>query len=130
MGIGHSKAAVCALGAVIDYLKQVQKKDEIETPAEIDYFDDEEYLKLDISARRNLELTKSMMTGEKKHSLLWVLDKTKTAMGKRMIRNWIERPLMSVSKITKANAVGELADNPEKEIICETPFPELKILKG
>ena len=115
LGIGHSKAAVCALGAVIDYLKQVQKKDEIETPAEIDYFDDEEYLKLDISARKNLELIKSMMTGEKKHSLLWVLDKTKTAMGKRMIRNWIERPLMSVSKITKRqNAVGELADNPEK----------------
>lgn len=115
LGLGHSKTAVSALGAVIDYLKQVQKKDQIEAPAEIDYFDDEEYLKLDISARRNLELTKSMMTGEKKHSLLWVLDKTKTAMGKRMIRNWIERPLMSVSKITKRqNAIGELADSPEK----------------
>lgn len=115
LGLGHSKTAVSALGAVIDYLKQVQKKEQIEAPAEIDYFEDEEYLKLDISARRNLELTKSMMTGEKKHSLLWVLDKTKTAMGKRMIRSWIERPLMSVSKITKRqNAIGELADSPEK----------------
>ncbi len=115
LGLGHSKTAVSALGAVIDYLKQVQKKEQIEAPAEIDFYDDEEYLKLDINARRNLELTKSMMTGEKKHSLLWVLDKTKTAMGKRMIRSWIERPLMSVSKITKRqNAVGELADNPEK----------------
>ena len=115
LGLGHSKTAVSALGAVIDYLKEVQKKEQIETPAEIDFFDDEEYLKLDISARRNLELTKSMMTGEKRHSLLWVLDKTKTAMGKRMIRNWIERPLMSVSKITKRqNSVCELADNPEK----------------
>lgn len=115
LGIGHSKTAVSALGAVIDYLKEVQKKEQIETPAEIDFFDDEEYLKLDISARRNLELTKSMMTGEKRHSLLWVLDKTKTAMGKRMIRNWIERPLMSVSKITKRqNSVCELADNLEK----------------
>lgn len=115
LGIGHSKTAVSALGAVIDYLKEVQKKEQIETPAEIDFFDDEEYLKLDISARRNLELTKSMMTGEKRHSLLWVLDKTKTAMGKRMIRNWIERPLMSVSKITKRqNSVCELADNSEK----------------
>ena len=82
LGLGHSKTAVSALGAVIDYLKEVQKKEQIETPAEIDFFDDEEYLKLDISARRNLELTKSMMTGEKRHSLLWVLDKTKTAMGK------------------------------------------------
>lgn len=115
LGLGHSKTAVSALGAVIDYLKEVQKKEQIETPAEIDFFDDEEYLKLDISARRNLELTKSMMTGEKRHSLLWVLDKTKTAMGKRMIRNWIERPLMSVSKITKRqNSVCELADNSEK----------------
>ncbi len=72
-------------------------------------------MKLDISARRNLELTKSMMSGEKRHSLLWVIDKTKTAMGKRMIRNWLERPLMSVQKITKRqNAIGELSDNPMK----------------
>lgn len=115
LGLGHSKTAVSALGAVIDYLKEVQKKEKLDAPAEIDFFDDEEYLKLDISARRNLELTKSMMTGEKRHSLLWVMDKTKTAMGKRMIRSWIERPLMSVSKITKRqNAVGEFADSPEK----------------
>lgn len=114
LSLGSSRAVVCALGAVIDYLKTVQKKDEIETPADIDYFDNEEYMKLDMSARRNLELTKSMMTGDKKHSLLWVIDKTKTAMGKRMIRNWIERPLMSVSLISKRqNAVGELFDRPE-----------------
>ncbi len=115
LGLGHSKSAVSALGAVIDYLKEVQKKDEIDAPADIDFFDKEEYMKLDISARRNLELTKSMMNGEKRHSLLWVVDKTKTAMGKRMIRSWIERPLMSVNQITKRqNAIGELADNPIK----------------
>ena len=112
LSLSSSRAAVCALGCVIDYLKAVQKKDEIETPAELDYFDNEEYMKLDINARRNLELTKSMMTGDKKHSLLWVIDKTKTAMGKRLIRNWLERPLMSAAKITKRqNAIGELADN-------------------
>ncbi|MDE6124635.1 MAG: DNA mismatch repair protein MutS, partial [Eubacterium sp.] len=115
LNLGHSKTAVSALGAVIDYLKEVQKKDEIEAPADIDFFDKEEFMKLDISARRNLELTKSMMSGEKRHSLLWVIDKTKTAMGKRLIRNWLERPLMSVQKITKRqNAIGELADNPMK----------------
>ena len=66
---------------------------------------------LDISARRNLELTSSMMTGDKKHSLLWVIDKTKTAMGKRMLRSWLERPLVSVTKITKRqNSVAELLD--------------------
>ena len=114
LSLGSSKPVVCALGAVIDYLKEVQRKDEIEAPADIDYFEDDEYMKLDMNARRNLELTSSMMTGDKKHSLLWVLDKTKTAMGKRMIRNWLERPLMSAAKITRRqNAVGELADNPE-----------------
>ena len=113
LGVGHSKSGVSALGAVIGYLKETQKRNDIEAPSEIDFYDDEQYLKLDISARRNLELTKSMMTGEKKHSLLWVVDKTKTAMGKRMIRSWIERPLMSIPKIVKRqNAVGELVDNP------------------
>jgi DNA mismatch repair protein MutS len=110
--IGHSKAAVSALGAVIDYLKDTQKRDDIETPSEIEYYENDDFMALDISARRNLELTKSMMTGEKKHSLLWVIDNTKTAMGKRMLRSWIERPLINVSKITKRqNAVGELFDN-------------------
>ncbi len=111
--IGHSASAVCALGAVIGYLRDTQKTDNIEAPAELDFYDDEQYMGLDISARRNLELTKSMMTGDKKHSLLWVIDKTKTAMGKRMIKSWLERPLMSIPKITKRqNAVGELFDTP------------------
>lgn len=114
LGIGHSKSAVSALGAVIGYLRETQKKNEIETPSEIDFYDEEQYMSLDISTRRNLELTKSMMTGDKKHSLLWVIDKTKTAMGKRMIKSWLERPLMSIPKIVKRqNAVGELADNPK-----------------
>lgn len=113
LGIGHSRSAVCALGAVIGYLRETQKRNEIEAPSEIEFYDDEQYMRLDISARKNLELTKSMMTGDKKHSLLWVIDKTKTAMGKRMIKSWIERPLMSIPKIVKRqNAVGELADNP------------------
>ncbi len=113
LDIGKSKSAVSALGAVIGYLKDTQKKDEIEPPSEIDYYDDAQYMKLDISARRNLELTKSMMTGDKKHSLLWVIDKTKTAMGKRMIKSWLERPLMSIPKIIKRqNAVAQLTDNP------------------
>lgn len=113
LGIGHSKSGVSALGAVIGYLKETQRKTEIEAPSEIDFYDEEQYMALDISARRNLELTKSMMTGDKKHSLLWVIDKTKTAMGKRMIKSWLERPLMSIPKIVKRqNAVGELVDIP------------------
>ena len=112
LGIGHSKAAVCALGAVISYLRDTQKTERIEVPSELDFYDKDDFMALDISARRNLELTKSMMSGDKKHSLLWVIDKTKTAMGKRMLRSWIERPLVNVTKITKRqNAVAELFDN-------------------
>ncbi len=112
LGIGHSKAAVCALGAVIAYLRETQKTDELETPGEIEFYENEDFMSLDISARRNLELTRSMMTGEKRHSLLWVIDNTKTAMGKRMLRDWLERPLVNVSKITKRqNAVAELYDD-------------------
>ena len=113
LNVSENEIAVCALGAVILYLKDTQKKDEIEAPSELEMYDTEKYMKLDMSARRNLELTKSMMTGDKRHSLLWVIDKTKTAAGKRMIRSWLERPLMSIAKITKRqNAVGELCDNP------------------
>ena len=112
LDIGRSKVAVCALGAVIDYLRDTQKRTDIEAASDIEYYDSNDFMNLDISARRNLELTKSMMTGDKKHSLLWVIDKTKTAMGKRMLRSWLERPLINVSKITKRqNAVGELLDN-------------------
>ena len=112
LGIGHSKAAVCALGAVIWYLRETQKTDSLEAPSEVEFYDGNDFMALDISARRNLELTKSMMTGDKKHSLLWVIDKTKTAMGKRLLRQWLERPLISISLITKRqNSVGELFDN-------------------
>ena len=112
LNIGRSEEAVCALGAVIAYLRDTQKTNNIEKPGEIDFYDNSQFMALDISARRNLELTKSMMTGDKKHSLLWVIDKTKTAMGKRMIRSWLEKPLMSIAKIAKRqNAVAELADN-------------------
>lgn len=112
LGLGRSKAAVCALGAVITYLKRNRKTDKPEAPSEIDFFDESEFMSLDISARRNLELTRSMMTGDKKHSLLWIMDRTKTAMGKRMLRSWIEKPLLNVAAITKRqNAVGALVDD-------------------
>lgn len=52
-------------------------------------------MELDAAARRNLELTENLRTGEKRGSLLWVLDKTKTPMGGRMLRSWVERPLLS-----------------------------------
>lgn len=112
LGIGKSKAAVSALGAVIDYLRTNRKTDELETPSEIEFYEADQFMNLDISARRNLELTKSMMTGDKRHSLLWVIDNTKTAMGKRTLRSWLERPLINATHITKRqNAVAALVDD-------------------
>ena len=97
-----------ALGVLLSYLKDTQKTG-LERIDTIELYKADEYMKLDFNTRRNLELTCTMMNKEKKHSLLWVLDKTKTAMGKRLIRFWIEHPLMNVTAILKRqNAVAEL----------------------
>lgn len=79
-----SDNAVRALGAVMDYLFSVQKND-LENIREVHVFTDAKYMKLDFSARRNLELTETLRNREKRGTLLWVLDKTRTAMGKRLL---------------------------------------------
>ena len=112
LSLGEAEAAVCALGASMDYLKSVQKT-ELENIKDINFYGESSFMRLDVSTLRNLELTETMRNREKRGSLLWVLDKTKTSMGKRMLRSWIERPLLNMAKITKRHAaVGELVDNP------------------
>ena len=111
LGIEGNNEAVCALGATIDYLTEVQKSG-LDNIREIDFYSENQFMKIDFSSRRNLELTETMRNRERRGTLLWVLDKTKTAMGKRLVRNWIEQPLVNLAKITKRhNAVGELFDN-------------------
>ncbi len=69
-------------------------------------------MRLDYNTQRNLELTQTMLTKEKRGSLLWVIDKTKTAMGKRLIRSWLEHPLMNISSINnRQSAVEELVND-------------------
>lgn len=110
----NKRSAVCALGAALTYLYEAQKT-ELENIKEITFYNDQKYMKIGISTRRNLEITETMRDREKKGSLLWVLDKTKTAMGKRLIRNWIECPLYDCAQISKRhNAVQELFDDSEK----------------
>lgn len=107
----NSQACVFAVAAIIRRLQETRKKTEIETPTAVEVYTENQYMALDMNARRNLELTRSMMTGDKKHSLLWVIDKTKTPMGKRLIRRWLENPLLSIPKITRRqNAVAEMTD--------------------
>ena len=111
LGIEGNNEAICALGATIDYLTEVQKSG-LDNIREIDFYSENQFMKIDFSSRRNLELTETMRNRERRGTLLWVLDKTKTAMGKRLVRNWIEQPLVNLAKITKRhNAVGELFDN-------------------
>ncbi len=110
--LSQGSAAVPALGATLRYLTEVQKND-LENIAEISFYSDVNFMKLDVAALRNLEIVETLRSREKKGSLLWVLDKTKTPMGKRMIRSWLERPLVSVARITKRhNAVNELISQP------------------
>ena len=107
----NSEAAMCALGASLDYLKSVQKN-ELENIKDVDWYGENSFMRLDVSALRNLEITETMRSREKQGTLLWVLDKTKTSMGKRMLRSWIEQPLLNIGGITKRhNAVGELVES-------------------
>ena len=104
-------AAAMALGGLLNYLYETQKTD-LSHIRELDYYRQGRFMELDLAARRNLELTETLRSKEKKGSLLWVLDKTKTPMGGRMLRSWLERPLLSVTAITRrSGAVGQLVDH-------------------
>lgn len=114
LGLDGKQSAVCALGAALSYLYEAQKTD-LNNIKEISYYSDAKYMKIGISTRRNLEITETMRDREKKGSLLWVLDKTKTAMGKRLIRSWLECPLYDCAAISKRhNAVAELCESTKK----------------
>ncbi|MCL2512753.1 MAG: DNA mismatch repair protein MutS, partial [Oscillospiraceae bacterium] len=99
---------VCAAGAALRYLADVQKNT-LENINSVTLFGDEKYMPLDYVTRRSLELTETERRREKKGSLLWVLDHTKTSPGKRLIRSWVEQPLVSVPHIiSRQNGVAEL----------------------
>ena len=107
------KDSVCvpALGAVIDYLFENGRSEKTALKS-VEVYSGAKYMRLDMTAVRNLELCETMRSSAKRGSLLWVLDKTKTAMGKRLIRSWIVKPLLSISDISiRQNAVEELCSN-------------------
>ncbi len=106
-----ASCAVTAAGALISHLKDAQKSDLGHIRA-LEYYVSGRYMGLDLAARRNLELTETMRAKEKRGTLLWVLDRTKTAMGGRMLRSWLERPLLSPAAIgRRSGAVAELVKN-------------------
>ncbi len=102
---------VRAVGAMVTYIRENERRD-ISYIKNLTVYSDGQFLEIDANSRRNLELTESMRTKKKTGSLLWVLDKTRTAPGARMLRNWVEHPLLSTGDIReRQDAVGELAGN-------------------
>ena len=102
----ENHALVSAVGALLDYLIETQKTD-ISYIKELQVYTEGQYMELDINTRRNLELTETMRTKEKKGSLLWVLDRTKTSPGARLLRQWVEHPLLSPAHITRRQGAVE-----------------------
>ena len=111
LGLDGKKEAVGAAGCALEYLFATRMTG-LENITKIEIYASSQFMKLDLSARRNLELFETMRSKEKKGSLLWVLDKTNTAMGKRMLRSWLEQPLINPAAITRRlSAVEELYDD-------------------
>ena len=100
-----------ALGALLRYIEQTQKTS-VTFARDINVYQRGQFLELDTNTRRNLELVEAMRTKEKRGSLLWVLDKTKTAMGARLLRHRILRPLIDPAVIShRQTAVSDLVKN-------------------
>ena len=111
LGLERDTFSVCATGALLAYLEKTQKFD-LSHLNELEVVGLSKYMELDYTTLRNLELTQNLRTGEKKGSLLWVLDQTKTPMGSRMLRSWTERPLLSPMAIRlRLTAVNELVQD-------------------
>lgn len=107
-------APICllSLGVLIDYLRETQKEG-AKRLVNLHFYDDRKYMGLDSCARKNLELTHTIRSHEKRGSLLWVLDRTQTAMGKRAMRKVIEQPLIDSDKIiNRQQAIAELINKP------------------
>ncbi len=110
-GLQGKSRAISACGAMFQYLTETQKRDlpHLKPPK---FVDKNKYMSIDIKTRKNLELTVSYRESKKKGSLLWLLDKTQTNMGARMLNDWIDRPLQKASQINlRLDAVDELYHN-------------------
>ena len=133
LGLGDYDTGVIAAGAVMQYLYETQKST-LEHITTISPYTTGEFMIIDLSTRRNLELVETMREKQKRGTLLWVLDKTKTAMGARLLRACIEQPLVHKAQILeRQEAVEELNMNYiSREEICEylNPIYDLERLIG
>ena len=104
--------AYVATGAMLKYLTEIQKAN-LEHINHLEVYESSKFMKIDLSTRRNLELTETMRDKKKKGTLLWVMDSTNTAMGARLMHSFVDRPLIDVEKINnRLNSVEVLKENP------------------
>ena len=109
LGIAGAPEVISAVGGLLAYLIDTQKRD-LSHLNTLTYYATGQYMELDLVTRRNLELTETLRSGEKKGSLLWVLDQTRTPMGARLLRDWIAKPLLDPAAIrARLSAVSDLA---------------------
>ncbi len=98
LGLSDMPESIYSTGALLQYLHETQKNS-LEHINKLEIYSIDDYMIIDSSTRRNLELTETLRDKNKKGSLLWVLDKTKTAMGARLLKNYIEQPLIMEDEI-------------------------------
>ncbi len=111
LGLAGQPEAIHACGALLQQLKFLQKND-LAHIRQLQYYTSGRFMELDLNTRRNLELTQTMRGGDKKGTLLWVLDKTVTSMGGRMLRSWVEKPLLDPVQIDlRHSGVEELVND-------------------
>ena len=109
--LAEKKLALSSINALVQYIEDTQKTS-LDHINKITIYNLSKYMALDINARRNLEITEKMRDKSKKGTLLWVLDKTSTSMGGRLLRRWLNDPLVDVNEINRRlNAVKELKDD-------------------
>ena len=108
LGLADYDCGVVAAGAILEYLYDTQKSN-LENMTTITPYSTGQFMIVDTSTRRNLELIETLREKQKRGSLLWVLDKTRTAMGARLLRTWVEQPLIDKEEIIRRqNAIEEL----------------------
>ena len=133
LGLADYDSGVIAAGAVMQYLYETQKST-LEHITTISPYTTGEFMIIDLSTRRNLELVETMREKQKRGTLLWVLDKTKTAMGARLLRTYIEQPLVHKAQILERQEAVEELNNSyiNREEICEylNPIYDLERLIG
>ena len=112
LGIGADTADLSAIGAALNYLYET-KRSGLGSINAVNVYTEAQYMRLDLSTRYNLELAQTMRSRSQRGSLLNVIDKTRTAMGKRLIRSWLERPLLQPAAIlSRQNGVDDLFNAP------------------